>query len=826
MADLGEHFKVDYSNNVSKPQTVFKGQFYRITVLSDMLVRLEFSEEGYFEDRLTEFARFRNFPIPQMKVDQNEKYLDITTKYFNLRYEKEKAFNGSKYSPDSILRIKLLDASNKEWYYGHPEARNYYGIVTNLDKTTDPFLEESEVKDLKHVKRKIEDYLEAKVKGLYSTDGFASIDDSKTNFIDEDGTIIFNDKKRIDMYVFLYNKDFGTCLQNYFLLTGMPPLIPRYALGIWWNKNDFYYFDDIQKLLIDFNKYKIPMSVLLLGDNWHLKDKSNLSRFNSGFTFNRELFYKPTEFTNYMHERGVRVGVSLDPSEGIHPHEPKFDEMAKAVGVSDKQVLPFNVFDKEFVIAYFKNLIDPLYKLGIDFFWINYRNLKDKKTNDALNYYHFNDCSKMEDLRPMILSRYTTVAPHRYPIHYSGETLVSWNTLKTLPYFNSTASNLGLSWWSHDIGGYKDGVEDAELYSRYVQYGAFSPIFRFSAKYGRYYKREPWKWDVKTQSIVRSYCQLRHRLIPYIYSEAYKYHKVGLPLIQPLYYQYPEIYDETDYKNEYYFGTELFVSPITKPKDQVMNRSVEKIFLPKGTWYDFKTGKKYLGNKRYILFYKDEDYPVFARDGSIVCMADLENNLNITNPPETMEIHVFPGKSNQYNLYEDDGFSNLHKDGYYLLTRVDYNYMTNNYTLIIRPVEGKTGIVPAKRNYRIRFRNTREANDVIVYIDNEKVQCDSYIEDTDFIVEVNEVPTTKQLTINCKGKDIEIDAVRLINEDIDSIISDLQIKTNLKVELGNIIFSNFSMDRKRVEIKKLQKKGLDRTFVNMFMKLLEYVAQI
>jgi hypothetical protein len=177
-------------------------------------------------------------------------------------------------------------------------------------------------------------------------------------------------------------------------------------------------------------------------------------------------------------------------------------------------------------------------------------------------------------------------------------------------------------------------------------------------------------------------------------------------------------------------------------------------------------------------------------------------------------------------LYEDDGYSNLYKDGYYLLTRVDYNYMTNNYTLIIRPVEGKTGIVPAKRNYRIRFRNTRQANDVIVYVDNEKIKCNSYIEDTDFIVEANDVPTTKQLTINCKGKDIEIDAVRLINEDIDSIISDLQIKTNLKVQLGNIIFSNYSIDKKRVEIKKLQKKGPDRQFVNMFMKLLEYVAQI
>ena len=79
MAELGEHFKPDYNNLVSKPQTVFKGQFYRITILSDLLVRLEFSVEGYFEDRPTEFAKFRNFPIPQMKVDQNEKYLDNET---------------------------------------------------------------------------------------------------------------------------------------------------------------------------------------------------------------------------------------------------------------------------------------------------------------------------------------------------------------------------------------------------------------------------------------------------------------------------------------------------------------------------------------------------------------------------------------------------------------------------------------------------------------------------------------------------------------------------------------------------------------------------
>lgn len=824
MSELSEKFKVNYEDAISKKQAVFQGQFYRITVLTDLLVRLEFSEEGYFEDRPTELASFRNFPVPQMKVDQNETFLDITTKYFNLQYIKEKSFYGTKYAPDSNLKIKLLDSGNKVWYMGHPEVRNYSGILGDLDKS---FNEKAvgEVKDLKHVKKQVGDFL-FKTRGLYSTDGFASIDDSKSNFIAEDGTLIFNDKKRIDVYVFLYNKDFGNCLQSYFMLTGMPPLIPRYALGIWWNKTDFYNFEDIKSLLIAFNKHKIPLSILLLGDNWHLKDKNNLQRFSSGFTFNRDLFAKPEEFTKYLHERGVSLGINIDPSDGIYPHEPKYDDFAKELGVSEKQTIPFNAFDKNLISAYLEYFINPLYDVGVDFFWLNYRDYEDKNTQSALNYYQFNDFKKSEALRPLILSKVSNYAPHKYPVHYSGETLVSWNTLKKLPYYNSTSSNIGLSWWSHDIGGYKDGIEDAELYIRYVQYGTYSPIFRFSAKYGNYYKREPWKWDVKTLSIVREYCQLRHRLIPYLYSEAYKYHKVGLPLIQPIYYQYPHMYDEIDYKNEYYFGTELFVAPITKPKDNVMNRAVEKLFLPEGMWYDFKTGKKFPGNKRYVLFYKDEDYPVFAKSGSIICLADLEKNLNVTNPPKTMEIHVFPGKNNSYNLYEDDGYSNLYEEGYYILTRVDYNYLANNYTLIIRALEGKTGIIPEKRNYRIRFRNTKEANDVIVYVGKDRVECESYVEDADFVVLVNDVPTTQQLTINCKGKDIEIDAERLINEDIDSIISDLQIKTSTKEEIAKIIFSDKTIEAKRIEIKKMQKNGLDKIFVKMFLKLLEYVAQI
>lgn len=823
MALRENHFIIDYTKAKSKAGAIFQGEKYRITILSEILVRLEYSEYGTFEDRPTELAVYRDFEVPPFKVEEDDKYLDITTRYFELQYVKNKPFIGPAYAPDANLKIRLVDSENKMWYFNHPEARNFNSIVANLDKSKRGV--ENEQLDLEKVKKKAKEFL-AKTKGLYSVDGFVSLDDSHSLIIMEDGSLKDVDRYNLDTYVFLYKRDFGACLQDYFRLTGMPPMIPRYALGIWWNKNDLYSFEDTKKLIYQFNRNEIPVSVLLLGDNWHMKDMNRLTRYRTGFTFNPELFTNPLEFTSFMHDRGVRVGLFMDPSEGIYPHEARYDEISRELNIHEKQTIPFNVFDHTILNIYLTKLIAPLYTLGVDFFWIDFFNKEDNKTLTALNYYHFNDFKKFQSQRGLILSRISNVAPHRYPIHYSGETLVSWDTLKVLPYFNSTASNLGLSWWSHDIGGYKDGIEDAELYMRYVQLGAFSPIFRFSSKYGKYYKKEPWKWDTKTNGIVKDYCRLRHRLIPYLYAEGYKYCRTGMPLVQPLYYSYPEIYDEPLYRNEYYFGTELMVAPITKKQEPIISRSVEQIFIPDGMWYDFKTGKKFPGNKRYVAFYKDEDYPVFAKSGSIIPLADFEENINDTSSPKSMEIHVFPGESSAYNLYEDDGYSSLNEEGYYIITKIDYNYMANNYTLIIRALEGKSGIIPDARDYRIRFRNTRQADEVIVYLGQEKITSNNYTDDNDFIVEVKNVPTTSQLTINCKGRDIEIDAVRLINEEIDSIINDLQIETSLKEKIASIIFSDMKIERKRIEIRKLKKDKLDSRFINTFIRLLEYVAQI
>ncbi len=804
MAKLPEYLKFDQSNSVSKKEAIFQGDKYRITILSELLIRFEYAEDGKFLDRPTELVLNRNFTVPQMEVKEDDKVLSITTKYFSMNYIKGRPFAGSKVAPDANLKV-ILNGTDKFWYYNHPEARNFNGTAMSLDNT------EGNVK------------LE---RGLYSTDGFATLDDSRTLVIDDEGGLIKRDAIRVDTYLFIYRRDFGLCLRDYFHLTGYPALIPRYALGIWWNKDQDYAFEDVRDLVNSFKKYEIPLSILLLGHRWHIKDPKNPNIMKTGYTFDPEDFPNPENLTSFLHERGVRLGLNIDPKEGIMPHEEAYSEISTELGMVNKDIIPFNVFDKYIVNTYLEKLIKPLTDMGTDFYWIDYYNTMDTLTLRALNYYQYNSTKVDKSKRGLILSRNGGVAAHRYPVLYSGETIVSWKTLKYLPFYNSSASNIGITWWSHDIGGYKDGIEDPELYTRYVQLGAYSPIFRFSSKEGHFYKREPWRWDVRTLSIVTNYCQLRHRLIPYLYAEAYKYSKTGLPIIQPLYYIYPEIYDEPLYKNEYFFGSELFVCPITSKKDPVMNRAVERIFLPNGMWYDFKTGKKIVGNKRYVLFFKDEDYPVYARSGSIIPMARLEDNKNITDAPKSMEIHVFPGRSNFYNLYEDDGVTRLHEDGYFINTRIEYNYLANNYTLIIRPTEGKGGIIPDTRNYKIRFRNTKLAEEVSAFVDKDGVAYNAYVDDADFIVEVQDVPTTRQLTINCKGKDIEINAVRLINEDVDSIISDLQIKTSLKEEIANIFYSEDDISKKRIAIRKLHRKGLKSLFVRMFIKLLEYIAEI
>lgn len=808
MYDLGNQFQIDMTNAVSNGRAIILGKTYRITVLTERLLRLEYSSKGVFYDAPSQFALFRNFDVPAFELKQDEQFVMIRTKYFELEYAKEKHFYSGKVVPMNNLKVTLL-GTDKVWYYDHPEIRNYQGIFTSFDGIKE-----------NHISQR----------GLYSLDGFVSFDDSKSLILNSDGTFSKRNEDVIDIYLFMYHNDFKLCLQDYFKLTGQPPLIPRYALGNWWSKNTDYTHDTLLELAHDFERHNIPISVILLDKDWHLREitdaKGKVKQLKTGYTFNSKLFPDPKATIDALHGMNIRVGLQIDPRDGIYPIEELYSQAAVYLEVKDNQIISIDPLNPKFMDVYMKLFLHSLEAKGVDFFWNDYESSsQDQTALWLLNHYGFLDLGRTPAKRSMLLSRPAGIAAHRYPVLYSGKTEATWETLRQIPLLHQRAANAGISWWSHDVGGNHGGIEDPELYIRYVQLGVFSPILRFHSARGKYYKREPWRWDIKTLSVVDDYLRLRHRLLPYLYTEAYQYSQNGIPIVQPLYYEVPWVYDDESYRNQYYFGREMMIAPILSKKDYVMNRTIHRFFVPEGIWYDFKTGKKFPGNKKHVSFFRDEDYPVFVRGGGIIPLSNVSDKNNIGNPSE-MEIHIFPGQNNTFNLYEDDGVTSLYEDGYFLKTQIDYNYLPSNYTVIIRSLEGKSGLVPEYRDYKIRFRNTKEAEDVVAYFNSTAISVEKYIEDNDFIVFIKHVPSVGQLTINCKGKDIEIDAVRLINDDIDSILMDLQINTYLKEKISMIMFSNLPIKKKRIEIRKLKKQGLTKEHMQLFLKLLEYIGEI
>ena len=257
MASMSSYFIKNVFDAKSNKASFVKGEKYRFTVLTERLIRMEYSPSGVFEDRPTELVTFRNFAPINFNVTETETLLEIKTKYFTLAYVKNKPFVGSKITTGNTLKVNLND-SDKEWYYGNPEVRNFGGINYSLDNFTG---------NLKLNK------------GLYSMDGFTAIDDSNSLVLNGEDNFINRENPETDVYLFVYRRDFGQCLKDYYELTGYPSLIPRYALGNWWYKNERYSTNDIYDVINKFEDNNIPLSIMVLGDKWH--DNTNNFTFDS-----------------------------------------------------------------------------------------------------------------------------------------------------------------------------------------------------------------------------------------------------------------------------------------------------------------------------------------------------------------------------------------------------------------------------------------------------------------------------------------------------------------------------------------------------------------
>lgn len=780
MASLSAYFIKNNRDLIPEQKNIITGDKYRFSILSPRLIRIEYNKDNKFENRATSLVVKRNFGSTNFTVEQTELSLTITTEYFTLTYVKGTPVNSKN------LKVKV-NGTDREWYPSHKEIRNLGSINYSLD-----YLENNLKLD----------------KGLYSFDGFATLDDS-TNLVLENDNFIPREPT-YDMYLFVYNKDLGLCLQDYFNLTGYPPMIPRYTLGTWWYKNDPYNMYDIDNILKEFYDNHLPISVFLLGDKWHNREEN--------FAYDRTLF--DTNILNkYYKSKRVKFGLTINPELPIYPKDPLFNTLSNAINNYDNKYLSFIPLNNNTISIYLNTVISNLKSTGINIFNIDYNNEKDKQGLFLLNHYHYVIANLNEV--GVILSRNPGIAPHRYPIIYSGQTRVSWDTLKALPTYNNSAANLGITWHAHAIGGYYGGIEDDELYLRYIQFGVFNPIFILAGDTGKYYKREPWKWNQLNLSVIRTYMQLRNKLIPYIYNEGYNYHEYGVPLIQPLYYKYPKIYDEPNYVNQYFFGSRIMISPIIKKKNIEMNRVVQRIFIPSGTWYDYFSGKKFAGNKYYVNFYKDEDYPIFVKEGSIIPMS-LDDTSDL---PRNMEIQIFPAENglySSYELYEDDGIS-LNKNYNYIIIKMNLDRVENGYKFTITKKDGNLNV--PNRTYLLRFKNMKNPDKIIVKYQGQTKECQAIVEKNDLLLELKDINVYEPLEVLLLGNNLEIENISVINKEIEGILDDLEIETMIKESVDEIIFSDLSINKKRIGLRKLRRQGLEPKYINMFISLLEFINQ-
>lgn len=651
---------------------------YRITILTKQLIRLEYNEEGIFEDHATQVVLNRNFPQVEYTVTEDEHSLQIITEKLHLIYDKKPfSKNG--------LSIRLRDRINKmgnTWHYGE-SCRDLGGTARTLDQVDGAL-------PLEH--------------GILSKDGYTWMDDSRSLILNEEGWVEPRRKNIVDGYFWGYGRDYKACLKDFYLLCGKQPLLPRYALGNWWSRYYKYTQQEYLELMERFSRENIPFTVAVLDMDWHVVNVD--PKYGSGwtgYTWNRELIPQPEKMLEKLHGKGIRVTLNLHPADGVMPCEEAYEDMKKALAVKDNDTgIPFDITDPEFLKAYFTYLHHPHEQNGVDFWWIDWQQGDITKIEGLdplwmLNHYHYLDNAR-NGKRPLILSRYAGVGSHRYPIGFSGDTIVSWASLDFQPYFTTTASNVGYGWWSHDIGGHMNGEKNDELAVRWVQYGVFSPINRLHSSDNPFDGKEPWRYNKIAEDTMKQYLRLRHRLIPYLYTMNRENAVDGIPLIRPMYYEYP--WEEAAYEvpNVYYFGSRLLVAPVTCPMDSRLHIARVGVWLPPGLWIDIFNHRVYKGGRSMDLYRELEHIPVLAKAGTILPMYPEESGNGLENP-EQLEFQIFAGANGDFHLYEDDGCGTAEEDGTWADTAIKLDW--DKGAIEIEPVAGNAGLIPQVRDYKL-----------------------------------------------------------------------------------------------------------------------------
>ena len=713
----------DADNPVADPKAVVTVGNARFTVLTPELIRMEWAADGKFEDHASFVFLNRRLPVPKFehRVQQmgRTKVLYVKTDSLTLTYTPvDRPDADNRFTPTNLGIELTVDGRTIVWHPGDTDPENLQGTTRTLDgalgsKTREPIEQ-----------------------GLVSRSGWAVVDDSTRPLFDSADFSFKEGEKSpwpwamerpagerqgsyFDWYFFGYGHDYRKALGDYVRVAGRIPLPPRFAFGTWWSRYWAYSDQEIEEIVRGFHENSTPLDVFVIDMDWHptfgggnkTKDASGHGKGWTGYSWNKLLFPDPEQFLSSLHSNGLKTSLNLHPASGIQPWEEHYPEMARAMGIdpATQKYVPFDITDKKFATNYFNLILHPLERQGIDFWWLDWQQEPTTKMAGVtptwwLNYVHFTD-QQREGHRPLLFHRWGGLGNHRYQIGFSGDTVSVWDSLAFQPWFTATAANVGYAYWSHDIGGHMPGAVEPELFTRWVEFGAFSPILRTHTTKNPESERRIWAYPEPYSAVLRSTFQLRYAMQPYIYTEARRTYDTGVAFFRPLYYDWPEEEAAYSSKGEYLFGDEMLAAPVTAAADKTSRLAKESVWLPKGEWIEWPTGKHLTGPATVERSFSIDQTPVYLRAGAIVPMQPPMRYTG-EKPVDPLIVNVWPlapGAISSYQVYEDSGASVEYQHGVFARTPVKAAQTGDVQRVEIGPVEGSYPGMMRARAYEVRL---------------------------------------------------------------------------------------------------------------------------
>ena len=644
--------QLEFKTAPARPENCVVNGKVRVSFLTPRLVRFEYASDGRFEDRESLAVMNRDLGAVELKVKWRGAQLRIESSELIVELDGD---GSTPLNAENCRAFFKLSGSKITWHPGAANPGNLHGTIRTLDQCIGD----------RHIKwDKNQNPGKGKRidlgNGFISRDGWNVIDDSSSAVYDlVNGAKWVVDRpegERQDFYLFAYGHDYRQALADAAEVFGSQPLPPRFTLGYWFSRYWAYSDREIEEIIDTFDEFGVPIDVMVVDMDWHLEGWT-------GYTWDRRYFPDPDEFLAELHRRGCKVTLNLHPAKGVGRHEAQFPAMAAAMGVDPAKCdrIELDLVDQRYVKNYFELLHHPEERRGIDFWWMDWQQgqktrLKGLDPLPWLNHLHWEDMQK-RGRRPLIFSRYGGPGSGRYAVGFSGDTYSNWESLAYQPYFTATAANILYGYWSHDIGGHMPGKIEPELYLRWVQFGAYSPVLRTHTTKNFESERRFFAYPQPYASLMAAVTRRRYELVPYIYSENRRAFETGISLCRGLYYDYPEEDNAYKFKNEYFFGGEMIVNPVTVPVSDTDGLARVASFLPPGgRWFDTVRGELVDGGQVIRRGYAIDEMPVFVREGAIIPGCVGVRRLNDACFP-TLLVEVYPGEAGEYRLYEDDGIS-------------------------------------------------------------------------------------------------------------------------------------------------------------------------